>query len=236
MIAYEEFCDNCRRLLERVENACASCGRNSGDVKILPVTKTHPIDTPEYAARFGFASVGENRVQELAEKRKSERGNALKINWELIGHLQSNKAKHAVELADRIQSVDSAKLLKKIDAEAAALGKTMRILLEINAGNDPAKFGAALDEAPELLGAALELKNVKVEGLMTIAPLDSNLDTASRCFENLRNLRDDLQKQFAVPLPELSMGMSGDLERAIEAGSTLIRVGTFLFGARDYSL
>lgn len=236
MIAYEEFCDNCRRLLERVENACASCGRNSGDVKILPVTKTHPIDAPEYAARFGFASVGENRVQELAEKRKSERGNALKINWELIGHLQSNKAKHAVELADRIQSVDSVKLLKKIDAEAAALGKTMRILLEINAGNDPAKFGAALDEAPELLGAALELKNVKVEGLMTIAPLDSNLDTASRCFENLRNLRDDLQKQFAVPLPELSMGMSGDLERAIEAGSTLIRIGTFLFGARDYSL
>lgn len=236
MISYEEFCDNCRRLLERVENACASCGRNSGDVKILPVTKTHPIDAPEYATRFGFASVGENRVQELSEKRKSERGNALKINWELIGHLQSNKAKHAVELTDRIQSVDSAKLLKKIDAEAAALGKTMRILLEINAGNDPAKFGAAIDEAPELLDAALELKNVKVEGLMTIAPLDSNLDTASRCFENLRNLRDDLQKQFAVPLPELSMGMSGDLERAIEAGSTLIRVGTFLFGARDYSL
>lgn len=236
MIAYEEFCDNCRRLLERVENACASCGRNSGDVKILPVTKTHPIDAPEYAARFGFASVGENRVQELAEKRKSERGSALEIDWELIGHLQSNKAKHAVELADRIQSVDSVKLLKKIDAEAAALGKTMRILLEINAGNDPAKFGAALDEAPELLGAALELKNVKVEGLMTIAPLDSNLDTASRCFENLRNLRDDLQKQFAAPLPELSMGMSGDLERAIKAGSTLIRVGTFLFGARDYSL
>ena len=141
-----------------------------------------------------------------------------------------------MELADRIQSVDSLKLLKKIDAEAAALGKTMRILLEVNAGNDPAKFGAAIGTTPELLGAALELKHVEVEGLMTVAPLDSNLDTASRCFENLRNLRDGLQKQFSVSLPELSMGMSGDLERAIEAGSTLVRVGTFLFGARDYSL
>ena len=93
-----------------------------------------------------------------------------------------------------------------------------------------------MEEAPALLDAALSLENIKVEGLMAIAPLDSNLDTATRCFENLRNLRDALEKSFSVALPELSMGMSGDLERAVECGSTIIRVGTFLFGARDYSL
>ncbi len=236
MIAYEEFCGNCRRLLERVENACAACGRNPADVKILPVTKTHPVDAVEYSARYGFGAVGENRVQEVMEKFDSERGRALKIEWELIGHLQTNKVKHAVGRVDRIQSADSEKLLKKIDAECAKLGKKMRVLLQINSGRDPAKFGADMEEAPALLDAALSLENIKVEGLMAIAPLDSNLDTATRCFENLRNLRDALEKSFSVALPELSMGMSGDLERAVECGSTIIRVGTFLFGARDYSL
>lgn len=236
MIAYEEFCGNCRRLLERVENACAACGRNPADVKILPVTKTHPVDAVEYSVRYGFGAVGENRVQEVMEKFDSERGRALKIEWELIGHLQTNKVKHAVGRVDRIQSADSEKLLKKIDAECAKLGKKMRVLLQINSGRDPAKFGADMEEAPALLDAALALENIKVEGLMAIAPLDSNLDTATRCFENLRNLRDALEKSFSVALPELSMGMSGDLERAVECGSTIIRVGTFLFGARDYSL
>jgi pyridoxal phosphate enzyme, yggS family len=236
MTDYAQFCENCKHLQERVERACSVCGRDAAEVKILPVTKTHPIDAVEYAAKFGFASVGENRVQEIVEKFDSPRGLALKIRWELIGHLQSNKVKHAVERVGRIQSADSSKLLKKISEESAKIGKTMRVLLQINSGNDPAKFGVDMSEAPDLLGFALEQKNLKVEGLMAVAPLDSNLDTATKCFENLRNLRDSLQKQFSVCLPELSMGMSGDLERAVEAGSTVVRVGTFLFGERDYRL
>ena len=124
-------------------------------------------------------------------------------------------------------------MLQKIDAKASELGKTMRILLQINAGNDPAKFGAEPECASELLATALSLKNLKVEGLMTIAPLDATLNAATKCFENLRNIRDNLAQEYQCQLPELSMGMSDDLERAIAEGSTMIRVGTFLFGSRQ---
>jgi len=234
MINYEEFCQNCALLEERVAKACAACGRSESSVRILPVTKTHPVEAAEYAQRRGFESVGENRVQEATEKMSASGGKTLTINWELIGHLQTNKAKHAAESFARIQSVDSEKLLKKLDSEAAKISKNLRVLLQINAGRDPAKFGVEIEDAPKLLECALSLKNISVDGLMTIAPLDSDLDVASKCFANLRKLRDNLEKDFSVKLPELSMGMSSDLERAIEEGSTLIRVGTFLFGARDY--
>jgi len=237
MISYEEFCSNCGRLEERIAAAASACGRNPAEIKILPVTKTHPLDAAEYAARRGFCAVGENRVQEAAEKiaaaAKSE-SPAKNIGWELIGHLQSNKARLAAELFSRVQSADSVKLLSKLDAESRALSKTLRVLLQVNAGSDPAKFGADIEAAPAMFEAALGMKNLKVDGLMTIAPLDANLDTASRCFANLRNLRDTLAQSFRVPLPELSMGMSGDLERAVAEGSTMIRVGTFLFGERIY--
>jgi len=232
MITYRQFCDNCALLKERVAKAAAACGRRAEDIKILPVTKNHPIDAAKYAAEYGFKSVGENRVQEAAQKIAVA---DFQLDWELIGHLQSNKAKHAVQNFQRIQSVDSQKLLKALDTDAAAIGKTQRILLQVNAGNDPAKFGVDLSDAPELLDFALHCKNLSVEGLMTIAPLDSDLDVASQTFRSLRFLRDSLQKEFSHSLPELSMGMSQDLERAVEEGSTMIRVGTFLFGERDYS-
>lgn len=230
MISYEEFSDNCARLSERVAKAAQECGREAKSVKILPVTKFHPLTAVNFAQRCGFAAVGENRVQEAVDKIARA---DFKIEWELIGHLQSNKAAVAVKNFDRIQSVDSPKLLDKIDAHAQEIGKIQRVLLQINAGNDPAKFGADIVQAPDLLGHALTLKNISVEGLMTIAPLDSTLQAASDCFENLRNLRDILQKEFSHPLLELSMGMSDDLERAVAAGSTMIRVGTFLFGQRE---
>jgi len=236
MISYKEFCDNCARLRERVENACAACARSADSVKILPVTKTHPAEAAEYSARCGFKAVGENRVQEAVEKITSPAGKTIAVEWELIGHLQSNKAKHAAQYFARVQSADSQKLLNKLNEEAEKLGKTLRVLLQVNAGRDAAKFGAEIEDAPALLEFALSQKNIAIEGLMTVAPLDSNLDSASACFANLRNLRDGLEKQFSHPLPELSMGMSGDLERAIAEGSTLVRVGTFLFGERDYSL
>lgn len=230
MISYEQFADNCARLKERVAKAAQSCGRGAAEIKILPVTKFHPLDAVRYAHKYGFAAVGENRVQEAADKvAKAD----FEISWELIGHLQSNKAGHAVKIFDRIQSADSKKLLDKIDTHARELGKTMRVLLQVNAGNDPAKFGADLELAPELAEYAFGLQNVRVEGLMTIAPIDSTLAAAAKCFANLRDLRDKLQRDFSRPLPELSMGMSGDLECAVEAGSTMIRVGTFLLGERE---
>ncbi len=239
MINFESFCANCNLLKERVERATIASGRNPQSVKILPVTKTHPLDAAEFSAQFGFDAVGENKVQEASakiEQAKNQNAKSANIAWELIGHLQTNKVKKAVENFARIQSVDSIKLLEKINSEAYKISKKQRILLQINAGRDPAKFGAEIEDAPALLEIALKLENISVEGLMTIAPLDEDLQTAQRCFANLRILRDKLTQQFSVELPELSMGMSHDLEIAIQEGSTMIRVGTFLFGERKYAI
>jgi PLP dependent protein len=158
------------------------------------------------------------------------------LRWELIGHLQSNKARLAAAHFDRIQSVDTERLLNHLDRAAGEAGRRLPILLQINAGRDPAKFGADPDTAPRLLELALTRSNLQVDGLMTIAPLGADeRETAAfaeRTFAGLRELRDALAERFAVPLRELSMGMTADLEIAIAAGSTLIRVGTALYGAR----
>ena len=229
MIPYEEFASRVAAVRARIESACRAAGRDPASVALLPVTKTHPAEAAAYAARAGFPAVGENRVQEAAEKRPLA---PATLRWELIGHLQSNKAKLAVATFDRIQSVDSPDLARRLARLAGETGKTLPVLLQANAGADPAKFGADLDGLTALLDAALALPGLRVDGLMTIAPLDESPEVARRCFDNLRTWRDALAASRAVPLPELSMGMSGDLEHAIAAGSTMIRVGTALFGAR----
>jgi len=209
--------------------ACIRAGRPAAEVRLLAVTKTHPAAAAEYAARYGLRAVGENRVQEGMEKRAQC---TMPLAWELIGHLQSNKAKLAVAHFDRVQSVDSEKLLRVLAQAAEAQSKTLPVLLQINAGNDPAKFGAEPADAPRLPELALALPTLRVEGLMTIAPLSEDRDVARRTFANLRTIRDTLSAQFGVALPELSMGMRGDLAEAIAEGSTLVRVGTALFGQR----
>lgn len=223
------FAANLDAVRARIAAACAACGRDVATVTLLPVTKTHPAGAATLAFGAGFASVGENRVQEAAEKRPLAPAG---LRWELIGHLQSNKAKAAVATFDRIQSVDSPELAKRLDRLAGEAGKKLPVFLQANAGADPAKFGADFDGLAALLDAALASPNLVVEGLMTIAPLDESPDVARRCFDNLRTWRDDLATSRAVALPELSMGMSGDLEHAVAAGSTIIRVGTALFGSR----
>ncbi|HET7537907.1 MAG TPA: YggS family pyridoxal phosphate-dependent enzyme [Candidatus Didemnitutus sp.] len=232
-IDYETFRTRTEALLARIAAACRESGRDPRDVVLLPVTKTHPFAAADYAARFGFSAVGENRVQEAVEKRRLV---VAPLRWELIGHLQSNKAKLAAANFDRVQSVDSEKLLMQLDRAAGDLGKRLAVLLQINAGNDPAKFGAEPADAPRLLEVALARPNLQVEGLMTIAPLgDTPDDTATharRTFANLRMIRDDLAARFDSPLRELSMGMTGDFAAAIAEGSTLLRVGTALFGTR----
>lgn len=232
--SYDDFVRRADAIRGRIAAACAACGRASAEVELLAVTKTHPAAAAEYAARYGLRAVGENRVQEGVAKRAQT---AAAVHWELIGHLQSNKARLAAQHFDRIQSVDREKLLDPLDRAAAELGKTLPILLQINSGHDPAKFGAEPAEAARLLEAALARKNLRVDGLMAIAPLGSiEAETkahAVRTFDCLRVQRDELAARFGVPLRELSMGMTGDLDLAVAAGSTLVRVGTALFGARD---
>ncbi|MFA6961394.1 MAG: YggS family pyridoxal phosphate-dependent enzyme [Opitutaceae bacterium] len=227
--SYNEFKSRADAIRAQIATACARCGRDPSSVELLAVTKTHSAEAADYAAHYGLRAVGENRVQEAVEKQPQC---TAKIQWELIGHLQSNKAKLAAAHFDRVQSVDGAKLLNHLDSAAAALGKILPVLLQINAGRDPAKFGAELEDAPRLLEAALGKKHLRIDGLMTIAPLSDDPAVSERTFATLRTLRDDLAGRFGLPLHDLSMGMSGDLESAILAGSTQVRVGTALYGTR----
>lgn len=226
---YATFSARADAVRERIRAACARCGRDPAGVELLAVTKTHPAEAAALAARYGLRAVGENRVQEAAEKRPQC---PAPLAWELIGHLQSNKARLAAQVFDRIQSVDSVKLLDLLDKAAAERGRTLPILLQVNAGHDPAKSGVEPEEARALLQAALQRSHLEVQGLMTIAPLSDDPAVARRTFAALRAIRDDLSAACSVPLRELSMGMSGDIEAAIEEGSTLVRVGSALFGPR----
>jgi PLP dependent protein len=230
-LSYEEFVMNANAIRAAVAAACVAAGRDPAEVELLAVTKTHGPWAPEFVARFGLRGVGENRVQEGMEKR-AQCAAAAGLRWELIGHLQSNKAKLAAQHFDRVQSVDSEKLLDRLDRAAGERGRALAVLLQVNAGNDPAKFGVELAEAPRLLESALSKTHLRVDGLMTIAPLSDDPAVAERTFANLRTLRDDLAARCGVALRELSMGMSGDLAAAIAAGSTQVRVGTALFGLR----
>ena len=228
-ISFETFRSNADTVCAEISAACEACGRNPAEVELLAVTKTHGAWAPEFAARYGLGSVGENRVQEAVDKKPQI---TTPLFWELIGHLQSNKAAIAAAHFDRVQSVDTPKLLTRLNRAAEEQDRTLAVLLQINAGNDPAKFGADLSAAPTLLEAALNLAHLRVDGLMTIAPLSDDPEVAQRTFNNLRELRDDLARRFATPLSTLSMGMSGDLAAAIAAGSTQVRIGTALFGRR----
>jgi hypothetical protein len=227
---YNQFCVRAAAVRAQMAGVCDRCGRRPDEVELLAVTKSHPVAAAEYAARYGLRAVGENRVQEGVEKRAQC---AASIAWELIGHLQSNKAKLAAAHFDRIQSVDSEKLLVLLDRAAAEGGKVLPILLQINAGADPNKFGAEPGDAPRLLELALTKPALRVDGLMTIAPLSDEPDVARRTFANLRAIRDELAVKFGAPLRELSMGMSSDFALAIAEGSTLVRVGSALFGMRE---
>jgi pyridoxal phosphate enzyme (YggS family) len=229
LIDFAEFSRRVGALRAAIEAAARAAGRDPAEVKLQPVTKNHPAEAAAFAARAGLASVGENRVQEAAAKRTAC---PEPVRWELIGHLQSNKARLAVETFDRIQSVDSLKLAGLLDRAAGEHGKVLPVLLQVNAGHDPAKFGVEPADTPALLEAVLAAPHLRVEGLMTIAPLSDDPAVAVRTFENLRAIRDDLVARGGRPLPELSMGMSGDFRAAIAAGSTLVRIGTALYGPR----
>ena len=227
---YEHFVDNAQRVTTLIAEICARCGRDPSSVQLMAVTKAHPAIAVDYASRFGLASVGENRVGEAVAKKPHC---TLPVRWELIGHLQSNKAKLAVACFDRIQSVDSLRLVEVLERHCAELGKEIPVLMQVNAGDDPKKFGVSCAEAAMLLEAILDTPHLKIEGLMTMAPLDEDTQVAARAFERLRLLSERLSGEFSVDLPELSMGMTSDMEAAIEAGSTMVRIGTALFGERQ---
>ncbi|MFC1468082.1 YggS family pyridoxal phosphate-dependent enzyme [Verrucomicrobiota bacterium] len=212
----------------RIAAACERAGRPVDDVTLVAVSKTYGPDRVREAAECGLTLFGENRVQELQSKVPMCPSN---LEWHLIGTLQRNKVKQVVNLVTMIHSVDSLKLLEEIDKRT---GKIMPVLLQVNVSGEASKSGMAPDEVAGVIEAANQMSNIEVHGLMTIPPFAVNPDDARKHFVALRELRDRVQEETGTPLPELSMGMSGDFEVAIEEGATFVRVGSSLFGARDY--
>jgi PLP dependent protein len=229
MIEYQDFILNVEELKQRVLISAERSGRSPESIRILPVTKTFPIEAVEFCVRSGFDAVGENRVQEVLEKQGDFR---KKIRWELIGHLQSNKVRSAVEHFDCIQSVDSPKLMEKIQRIASDHQQIVDILLQFNTGNDPDKHGMEPGLADSAVEFALKCDHLRLKGFMTIAPLSDDPSVARRTFARLRQLLERINRDFSIKMEELSMGMTGDLDSAIMEGSTCIRIGTALFGAR----
>jgi len=217
---------------ERMASACARAGRDPSGVRLMAVSKTHPAEAIREAHAAGIRLFGENRVQEFAGKAEALRG--LDAEFHLIGHLQSNKTSKASELFHGVDSVDSLKLARRLNADAEKTGKKLRVLIEINTGGESAKSGFAPDAAElgELLASANALPNLEIRGLMTIPPHTDDPNGARPYFKLLRELRDRLRSD-SLPLRELSMGMSHDFEVAIEEGSTCVRVGTAIFGERQ---
>lgn len=218
---------------EKISAFEKAAGRKSGDVRLIAVSKTFPAAAVKSAFEAGQLMFGENKVQELEEKVPVL---PQEIEWHLIGHLQSNKALKAVTLASCIHSVDSVKLLNRLDRLAGENNRKPGILLEINISSEESKFGITDEKEVMLLAEeAVKAGNLSFKGLMTMAPLDADEHTLRSVFSGLRNLRDGIEKEFGVKLPELSMGMSSDYEAAIKEGATLVRIGTAIFGRRNYA-
>ena len=214
----------------KIRAACRKAGRDPSEVEIIAVTKTHGEEVVQEAWNAGLAIVGENKVQEAAWKKPASVSGP---SWHLIGHLQSNKVRPALELFDYIHSVDSQKLSDKINAVADVIGASPRILLEVNVSGEQSKSGLPPTAVRGLLEhIRTECPRITVEGLMTMAPFSENPEDARPHFRRLRELRDSLQQELGIGLPRLSMGMSGDYEVAVEEGATWVRLGTVLFGER----
>lgn len=221
-------------VLERIAAAAQRAGRSPGQVRLVAVGKTQTSDRVREAVMAGADIIGENYIQEAREK-FSALGD-LDIQWHFIGHLQSNKAKYAVRLFDLIHSVDSLKLAVELNKQAAKIGKRQDILVQVNISGEVTKWGTDRDCAEDLVSRIGELEHLRVRGLMTMPPFFDAPDMARPYFAALRELAErisSLSDNDRVLMEELSMGMTGDFEAAVEEGATLVRIGTAIFGARQ---
>ena len=227
--------ENIRSVEQRIQAACARAGRRRDEVTLICVTKTMPVTDLQEAYDEGQRNFGENRVQEITEKYPLLPDD---IRWHMIGHLQRNKVKYLMDRVVMIHSVDSASLARTISKEAVKAGRTMDILLEVNAAGEESKFGLDYDGVLSLVKEIAPLPGIHICGLMTVAPYTDDPETNRVFFRNLRELAVDIDRQSIdnVSMTVLSMGMTGDFEVAIEEGATHIRVGTAIFGKRNYAV
>ena len=228
-------CENYRAVEKKVANACKRAGRSREDVTLIAVSKTKPVSMIEELLPLGVRDFGENKVQELTAK---EEVLPKDIRWHMIGHLQRNKVKYVIDKACMIHSVDSLRLAQEISKEAVKHALVMPVLIEVNVAGEESKFGVSVEEAPSLVEEVSKLPGIQVNGLMTIAPYVEDPEENRYVFRNLRKLSVDIrEKNFDnVIMNVLSMGMTGDYEVAIEEGATHVRVGTGIFGERNYNI
>lgn len=213
----------------RIAAACRRARRDPVEVRLIAVSKTHGPDSIREAAGCGLRVFGENKVQEAKAKIPLCAGN---LSWHMVGHLQRNKVRDAVQMFEMIHSIDSLRLLEAVDEACGDAGRNMPVLLEVNVSGESSKFGMAPEAVPETLEAANRLARVNIAGLMTMPPFTEDPEKARPHFRRLRDLRDQWRAATGVALEDLSMGMTHDFEVAIEEGATWIRVGTALFGER----
>ncbi|MSP37516.1 MAG: YggS family pyridoxal phosphate-dependent enzyme [Deltaproteobacteria bacterium] len=223
---------NYRKILERIADAAVKARRDPRGVRLLAAAKSQSVEAIGAAIGAGVTLIGENYVQEAADKKNSI---VDAVEWHMIGHLQRNKAKVAIELFDVIESLDNLALAQELDKEGGNRGKSIRALVEVNLGGEESKSGVGKDQLMPLLVEIAKLSHLRVEGLMTVPPFRDNLEEVRPYFRELRQLRDQLNELRLpnIQLTELSMGMTHDYTVAIEEGATIVRVGTALFGPRS---
>lgn len=227
--------DNLKDVERRIEAACERAGRDRNEVTLIAVSKTKPVSVLQEAYDLGIRVFGENKVQELTEKYEAL---PKDIHWHMIGHLQTNKVKYIIDKVDLIHSVDSLKLAETIEKEAAKHSKVMDILIEVNVAEEETKFGLKMDEVIPFIQKISKFPHIRVKGLMTIAPFVENPEKNRAVFADLHKLSVDINEENIdnVTVSILSMGMTNDYEIAVEEGATMVRVGTGIFGARNYAV
>ena len=225
-----EIIANFAAIQARINAACAACGREPDEVRLLPVSKTVPAERLHFAYDAGIRLLGENKVQEAYDKWQAL-ADLDGLNWAVIGHLQSNKVKYVARFAAEFQALDSLDIAESLDRRLQQEGRSLDVFVQVNSSDEPQKYGIAPDAAAAFIRALPQYSSLRLRGLMTLALFSDDKDAVRRCFIRLRELRDSLQQQNPA-VAELSMGMSGDFELAIAEGATTVRVGQAIFGAR----
>lgn len=230
--------DNIQNIENKIIAACDRAGRNRDDITLIAVSKTKPVEIIKEVYNNNIYTFGENKVQELRDKYEDIKGEGLdKLKWHMIGHLQRNKVKYIVDKVDLIHSVDSLRLAKQIDKEAKKRDINMDVLIQVNIGDDPKKFGFKPEETEEAIVKISKLEGINIKGLMTMPPYVTNPEENRDYFKKMHQLFVDIDSKNIdnVTMETLSMGMTGDYEVAIEEGATMVRIGTGIFGERNYN-
>lgn len=225
---------NILNIKENVKNTCAKIGRDPNEIKIIAVTKTVDVDKIKLAIKYGMNCIGENKVQEILEKYDKIDES---IEWHMIGHLQTNKVKYIIDKVHLIHSLDSIKLASEIEKRAERINKTINTLIQINVADEDSKFGIHPSEIDSFINKLLKFKYLKIKGLMTIAPYVENPEDVRNYFKQMKSIFDNLKEKYEenIEMKYLSMGMTNDYLVAIEEGANIIRIGTGIFGERNYN-